>query len=217
MGKAPPRNAAQGFRSIPLPPPNRDGGRSVLASLRLRRTERSIGPKKVPRKTLSNLLWAAAGINRRKGPFGMPGRTAASASNSQEVDLYVLLREGVYLYEPSLHRLAPVAAGDLRRLAIGRGQAPAGSKAPVRLVYVANLEKFKRAGFQEPGLWDREVQKAYYHVDTGMMAGNAYLFAASQGLACWFHNCDQRGLAARLRLRPSQLALFGQTFGYPSP
>jgi hypothetical protein len=66
-------------------------------------------------------------------------------------------------------------------------------------------------------LWDRETQKAYYYVDTGLMAGNVYLFAASQGLSAWFHNCDKIGLHDRLKLKPTQRVLFGQTIGYLSP
>ncbi len=212
-----PRAGLAGLQAIQLPKPDQDGGKSVLASLRRRRTDRNIGGTRISPRMLSNLLWAACGINRRKGPFGIPGRTAASASNSQEIDLYVALREGVYRYEPKPHCLIPAAAGDLRSMAIGRGQGKAGAKAPVRLIYVVDIEKFSRAGYQEPGLWDRETQKAYYYSDTGLMAGNVYLFASSQGLACWFHNCDKAGLSARLKLRPAQHALFGQTIGYPSP
>jgi nitroreductase len=84
----------------------------------------------------------------------------------------------------------------------------------VRLIYVVDIDKFKKAGFQEPGLWDAEIQKSYYFVDTGLIAGNVYLFAASQGLACWFHNCDKEGLARLLKLGKNQQALFGQTVGY---
>jgi len=211
------KRRSRGLSVIPLPPPEREGGKSVLASLRLRRTERAIAEKKLPLQMLSDILWAASGINRRKGgPFGIPGRTATSASNSQEVDLYAALEEGIFRYEPGPHALYPVVAGDFRRLAISPGQRKMGDKAPVRLIYVVEIEKFKEAGFQEPGLWDKETQKAYYYTDTGLMAGNVYLFAASRGLACWFHNCDREGLAAKLRLRPTQKALFGQTVGYPS-
>jgi hypothetical protein len=210
------QKAGEEFKVITLPSPKREGGKSVLASLWRRKTDRTIGGKKITLQTLSDLLWAASGFNRRTGgPFGIPGRTAASASNSQEVDLYAALEEGIYRYEPGPHALYPVAWGDLRGLAIGRGQNRMGTKAPVRLIYVVNIEKFKEAGFQEPGLWDKETQKAYYYADTGLMAGNVYLLAASKGLACWFHNCDKAGLAAKLRLRPSQKALFGQTVGYP--
>jgi nitroreductase len=100
-------------------------------------------------------------------------------------------------------------------MAIGRGQNGAGAEAPVRLLYVVDVAKFAAAGFQEPGLQDPETQKAYFYVDTGLIAGNVYLFAASHGLASWFHNCDKPSLARKLKLRPDQKVLFGQTVGYP--
>jgi len=167
-------------------------------------------------QVLSDLLWAACGVNRKKGPFGIPGRTAASASNSQEIDVYVALQDGTYLYDPFNHRLVPAVAGDLRSLAIGRGQGSGGAKAPVRLIYVADIDKLANtAGYQEPGLRDPDVQRSYYFVDTGLIAANVYLFAASVGLAAWFHNCDKSGLSAKLNLRDDQRVLFGQTVGYP--
>jgi nitroreductase len=164
---------------------------------------------------LSNLLWSACGVNRKKGPFGGPGITSASASNSKEIDLYVATEKGVYRYDPAAHGMVPVVAGDLRAMGIGQGQGKAGAEAPVRLIYVVDIDKFSKAGFQEPGLWDRETQKSYYYVDTGLIAGNVYLFAASQGLAAWFHNCNKAELAARLGLTKDQRVLFGQTIGYP--
>jgi nitroreductase len=113
--------------------------------------------------------------------------------------------------------LIPVVAGDLRRLAIGRGQVGFGDKAPVRLIYVADIHRLSHtAGYQEPGLQDPEIQKSYYFVDTGMIGANVYLFAASQGLASWFHNCDKEALTVKLNLRPDQRILFGHTVGYPS-
>jgi nitroreductase len=155
-------------------------------------------------------------VNRRKGPFGIPGRTAASASNSQEIDVFVVLERGTYLYDPFRHALLPVVADDLRPLALGRGQGSAGAKAAVRLVYVADIDKLVHtAGYKEPQLRDPDAQRAYYHVDTGMIAANVYLFAASVGLAAWFHNCDRSALRTRLKLRPDQRVLFGQTVGYP--
>ena len=103
------------MQPIVLPEPEKDGGKSVLAALSERKTHRGISPKPLPPQLLSNLLWAAYGFNRTEGGLrGKPGRTAASASNSQEIDLYVVLPEGVYLYEAGSNRLAPVAAGDFR-------------------------------------------------------------------------------------------------------
>jgi hypothetical protein len=204
-------------RPIRLPRPALQAPGSLVRALQLRRTIREISAKKLPLQTLSNLLWAACGVNRRKGPFRIAGRTAASASNSQEIDVYVALEEGTFLYDPFHHRLVPVVAGDLRRLAIGRGQGEAGAGAPVRLIYVADIDKLVHtAGYQEPGLRDPDVQRSYYYVDTGLIAANVYLFAASTRLAAWFHNCDKSGLSTRLNLRKDQRVLFGQTVGYPS-
>ena len=172
----------QNLQPIILLKPKTDDGKSVLKALQQRKTIREISDKKLPLQTLSNLLWAACGVNRKKGPFGIPGRTAATASNSQEIDLYVALQEGTYFYDAFHHRLIPVVAGDLRTLAIGQGQENFGDKAPVRLIYVADVNKLSNtSGYQEPGLQNPEIQKSYYYVDTGLIAGNVYLFAASHG------------------------------------
>jgi hypothetical protein len=201
---------------IVLPKPEKDGGKSVLAALWERKTNRSIKPDALPPQMLSNLLWAAFGVNREGGPRGRIGRTAASASNSQEIDLYVLLPEGAYLYEAVPHRLAPVVAGDLRAKAGGRGRGGGAATAPLNIVFVADLAKFTSGTPQEPGLKDPDIQKSYYCVATGLIAGNVYLFAASQGLAAWFHNCNKPDLATALKLRPDQRPLYAQTVGYPA-
>ena len=104
-----------GLKPITLPKPETEGGKSVLAALKDRRTSRNISARELPSQVLSNLLWAAFGVNRAQASFGKPGRTAASASNSQEIDLYVALPEGVYLYEAVPHRLAPEVPGDADR------------------------------------------------------------------------------------------------------
>jgi len=208
--------SSPGASPVALPRPKVSGGKSLAESLRRRRTIRETSDRTLPLQVLSNLLWAASGVNRRKGPFGIPGRTAASASNSQEIDLFVALESGVYLFDAQHHQLLPVIAGDVRTLAIGRGQRNLAMKAPVQLIYVVDIHRLTHtSGFQEPGLQDPEVQKSYYHVDTGLIAGNVYLFAASQGLATWFHNCDRIGLTRRLNLRAEQRVLFAQTVGYP--
>ncbi len=203
------------LQPIVLEKPQTDGGKSVLAALKERRTNRIVSAEKLPPQVLSNLLWAAFGVNREGGPFGQTGRTAASASNSQEIDLYVALAEGIYLYEPVAHRLVPVATGDLRPTLGAHGRGGAAAAAPVNLIFVADLAKYAKARLQEPGLKDPETQKAYYYVATGLIAGNVYLFAASQGLAAWFHNCNKEAVAAAVKLRPEQRVLFSQTVGYP--
>ena len=198
---------------ITLPKPQIDGGKSVLAALQERRTNRNIRPDKLPLQTLSNLLWAAFGVNRERGSFGKSGRTAASASNSQEIDLYVALPEGVYLYEAVPHRLTPVVAGDFRPRA-GRGAA---ATAPVNIFFVADLTRYDQGPSQpDRRIGDPEVQKGYYYVATGLIASNIYLFAASQGLAAWFHNCNRDAAAKDFKLRPEQRLLYAQTVGYPA-
>ena len=131
----------QNLMPIVLLKPELDNGKTVLKALKHRKTIREISDKKMSLQMLSNLLWAACGVNRKKGPFGIPGRTAATASNSQEIDLYVALKEGIYSYDAFHHRLIPVVAGDFRTLAIGPGQENSGDKAPVSLIYVADVNK----------------------------------------------------------------------------
>jgi nitroreductase len=162
---------------------------------------------------VSNLLWAAFGVNRETASFGKPGRTAPSASNSQEIDLYVALPDGVYLYEAVPHQLNPVVAGDFRARAGRRGAAAS----PVNIFYVADLTRYD-LGSRQPdrSIGDPEVQKSYYYTDTGLIAQNVYLFAASQGLAAWFHNCDKKNTVKELKLRPEQRVLFAQSVGYPA-
>jgi hypothetical protein len=205
-------NFAQEPQPITLPKPEKDGGKSVLASIQERKTIRTVSPDPLPPQMLSNLLWAAFGVNRPEGVRGKPGRTAASASNSQEIDLYVALPQGVYLYEAVPHRLTPVVAGDFRARS-GRGAA---GTAPVNIFYVVDLGRYVIAGQPDRSIGDAEVQKSYYFVATGLIASNVYLFAASQGLAAWFHNCDKVNTPKEFKLRPEQRVLFAQTVGYPA-
>ena len=200
-----------------LPQPNLSPARSLSEALRLRQTVRTIGARQLTPQLISNLLFAACGVNRREGPFGAPGVTAASASNSQEVEIYVAMQEGAYRFDAPHHALVPVVDADIRSLAYGAHQPSISPDAPLQLVFVVDIDKLEHtSGFEEPGLHDPEVQKSYYYVDTGLIAGNVYLFAAAEGLACWFHNCDRAALVERLRLRKQQRVLFAQTIGYPA-
>ena len=197
---------------IALLEPQKDGGKSVLAALWERETIRSVSSRKLPAQMLSNLLWAAFGINRQNGPRGGPGRTAASAANSQEIDLYVALPDGVYLYEAKGHCLNPVAAGDFRARS-GRGAVAA---APVNIFYVVDIAKYAKGPFREAALKHSDELKSYYYVATGLIAQNVYLYAASQGLAAFFHTCDISNTPKEFKLRPEQHVLFAQTVGYPA-
>ena len=200
------------MKPIILSVPAKKGGKSVLESLQLRQTNRCIGSKELPLPVLSTLLWAAFGVNREKASFNKPGRTAPSASNSQEIDLYVALKNGLYLYEAIPHQLTPISAGDFRMIS-GRSTA---ATAPVNIFYVADLLRYDLGPEQpDPRIGDPEVQKSYYYTDTGFIAQNVHLFAASQGLATWFHNCDKESIIAEFSLRQNQRILFAQTVGYP--
>jgi hypothetical protein len=210
--QAPAAGPAQDLQPITLPKPQTDGGKSVLAALVERRTNRNIRPDKLPPQMLSNLLWAAFGVNRAKANFGKSGRTAPSASNSQEIDLYVALPEGVYLYEAVSHRLTPVVAGDFRARS-GRGAA---ATAPVNIFYVVDLARYVLEGNPDRSINNPEIQKSYYYCAVGLIAQSVYLFAGSQGLAAWFHNCDKTKTPKEFKLRPEQRVLFAQTVGYPA-
>ncbi|NLH16834.1 MAG: SagB/ThcOx family dehydrogenase [Phycisphaerae bacterium] len=199
------------LKPIELVKPEMEGGKSVLASLKIRQTNRNIKPEPLTPQEMSNLMWAAFGINREQFR-GKTGRTAASASNSQEIDLYVALPEGVYVYDAAGHKLTPVVAGDFRSRAGRRGAATA----PVNIFFVVDLAKYASAPFQEPGLKDSDIQKSYYFTGVGLIAGNIYLYAASVGLAAWFHNCDKENTHKEFKLRPEQRVLFAQTVGHPA-
>ena len=200
------------LQTIVLPKPEKEGGKSVLASLLERKTTRTISSKELPIQVMSNLLWAGFGVNRDSGGFGKKGRTAPSASNSQEIDLYIALPAGVYLYDAVTHSLLPVAEGDFR----ARSTRRSAITAPVNIFYIADLSRYD-LGHTQPdrGIGDPEVQKSYYYTDTGLIAQNIYLFAASFGLAAWFHNCDKENTVREFKLKSTQRVLFAQTVGYP--
>jgi len=201
---------------IILPEPTKTGGKTLLEALSLRRTNRNIGPREIPLQILSNLLWAAFGVNREKASFNKPGRTAPSASNSQEINLYVALKSGLYLYEAIPHQLTPVSEKDFSNIS-GQGRASKLTRnTPVNIFYVVDLACYDLGPEQpDPHIGDPEVQKSYYYTDTGFIAQNINLFAASEGLATWFHNCDKELIKTEFNLRPAQRILFAQTVGYP--
>lgn len=202
--------------AVQLSPPAATNDCSVLAALGRRRTIRDISSTSLPPQIVSNLLWAAFGINRPVDHFGASGRTAASASNSQEIDLYIATKEGVYLYDARKHILQPIAAEDLRPMALRPGQHSIDAQAPLTIIYVADIHRLTSTkGYKDIGLQDPEMQKAYCYVDTGLIAANVYLYAAAEGLAAWFHNCDRDELAKALSLRSDQRVLFAQSVGNP--
>jgi hypothetical protein len=205
-------SSIQELKPIVLPMPEKEGGKSVLASLLVRKTTRTISSKELPIQMISNLLWAGFGVNRDTAGFNKKGRTAPSASNSQEIDLYVVLPGGVYIYDATGHQLLPVAGGDFR----GRSGRRGAATAPLNIFYIADLSRYDLGSSQpDRAIGDPEVQKSYYYTDTGFIAQNIYLCAASFGLAAWFHNCDKENTVKEFKLKPIQRVLFAHTVGYP--
>ena len=188
---------AQELKPIQLPKPQVSGGMPLMQALALRQTTRAFQDKPLPLQTLSNLLWAAFGVNRPRTVKPGLGRTAPSAMNKQEVELYVVLAQGVYVYDAEANLLRPIVGGDLR----AKMGAPPAGQAAVTLVYVA-----------DPKL-------SYAQVDTGFIGQNVYLFAASEGLNAWFYALhgqqDATAVGAALKLPEGKSPLYGQSVGYP--
>jgi len=193
--------AADDLKSIQLPKPQTEGGKPLMQALKDRQTSREFSPRKLSDQVLSNLLWAADGINRPD----TGKRTAPSARNWQEIDIYVALPEGAYRYAATEHTLQLVAAADLRAVT---GMQDYVGIAPLNLVYVADLDKMVDA--------TPEKRALYSATDTGFVAQNVYLYCAAAGLACVVRGwIDRDKLGPALGLRPSQRITLAQTVGYP--
>jgi SagB-type dehydrogenase family enzyme len=193
--------AAQELKPIELPKPQTDGGRPLMQVLKERSTSRDFSSEKLPLPVLSNLLWAAFGVNRPESGK----RTAPSALNWQEIDIYVATADGLYVYDAKAHRLNPVLAEDVRA---ATGTQPYVKDAPVNLVYVADLAKTGKASAPD--------QDFYTAADTGFIAQNVYLYCASEGLATVIRGgVDRPALAKVMKLRPDQKITLSQTVGYP--
>jgi nitroreductase len=189
---------AQDLKPIALPAPQTAGGRPLMQVLKDRKTTRDFAPDKLSPQVLSNLLWAAFGVNRPDGR-----RTAPSAMNRQEIDIYVSTGDGLFLYEAKANRLEPVLAEDIRS---ATGTQPFVGTAPLNLVYVADLSKTGSAP-------DAEL---YTAADAGFIAQNVYLFCSSENLATVVRgSIDRAALAKAMKLRPAQKILLAQTVGYP--
>ena len=180
--------------AIQLPKPRVTGGMPLMQALAQRQTTRAFADNPLPLQTLSNLLWAAFGVNRPREVKAGLGRTAPSAMNKQEVELYVVLADGVYVYEAEQNRLRPVVAGDAR----AKVGTDAAVHAAVTIVYVA------------------DAKLDYAQVDTGFIGQNVYLFAASEGLNAWFYANVGPDAAAVLKLPEGRKPLYGQSVGYPA-
>lgn len=195
-----PEAAAESKKFVQLPPPDTQGGKPLMAALKLRRSSRSFSPAKMPIDKLSSLLWAAQGVNRPDSAL----LTSPSAMNWQEIDVYVALPEGLYIYNKSDHSLSLVLAEDIREIV---GSQEFTQVAPVGLIYVADYSKMSR---EDP---EASFLAA---ADTGFVSQNVYLYCASEDLATvvlgWV---DKPALAKKMGLREDQKIILTQPVGLP--
>ena len=194
--------SAADLKPIELPPPHQTGGMPVMQALKERQTQRNFKTDPLDAQQLSDLLWAAFGINRP----AIDHRTAPSAMNAQEVEIYVATRDGLFHYEAKPHRLQPAGDRDLRVLTGGGDFA---GVAPITLIYVADLAKLTKA--------NPDRREFYGAVDTGFISQNVYLYCASAGLATVVHDLDRAPLSRAMSLPPDQEIILAQAVGLPLP
>lgn len=188
----------QELKPVALPTPQTSGGKPLMQVLKERKSVRDFGPEQLSKQMLSNLLWAAWGINREDGR-----RTAPSASNHQEIDVYVVMSDGAYLYDAKANALKPVVRTDLRKLA---GTQAYVADAPVNLIYIADTAKLGG---------DDAARMAMANANTGFIAQNVYLFCTSEGLGTVVRaSVDRAALGKALNLRAEQRITLAQTVGY---
>jgi len=190
---------AQDLKPIQLPTPQTEGGRPLMQVLKDRHTTREFSSKQLSPQLISNLLWAAFGVNRPDGR-----RTAPSAMNWQEMQLYVALADGVFVYSARENRLEPVLAKDVRA---ATGTQDFVASAPINLVYVVDLGRTGRS--------DSKTDM-FTAADAGFIAENVYLFCASEGLATVVRgSIDRDALAKVMKLGSNQRIVLAQSVGYP--
>jgi nitroreductase len=201
MGQLRPRPAqGEGAASIALPEPIRHGGMPLMDALAKRHSGREFARRELPLPMLSGLLWAAYGVNRKDG-----GRTAPSALDAQEIDVYVALPSGAYLYDAATNALQRVAASDLRSVT---GYQDFVDEAPLDLVFVADHARMKLVPVGQ--------RESYASAAAGAISQNVYLFAAAHGLVTVIRAWIDRGaIADALGLTHDQQVLLSQTVGYP--
>ncbi len=200
LAAAPAVAVAQALKPLDLPPPRSEGGQPLTAALKLRRSTREYSDRPLPTQVLSDLLWAAFGVNRPSGD-----RTAPYWRHVMVMDIYAAIAGGVWLYEPKTHTLLPYLKDDIRAQT---GLQDFVGTAPLDLVYVAHGERMTDVS--------PEDRRLYASVDTGFIGQNVYLFCASEGLATVFRAAvDYPKLARILKLPDQQFVTFAQTVGYP--
>ena len=194
-------SSAQGLSPIDLAPPRADFGRSLAQALKARRSEREFDPRALPPLVLSELLWSAYGVNRP----ATKDRTAPSWRHARETEIFAVMADGTWRYDPIAHRLAPHLAGDIREQT---GMQDFVGTAPLNLVFVSDAAHMSGVSRME--------QQRFAAADIGFIGQNVYLYCASEGLSCVFRaSLDQERLARTLKLAETQFTGFAQTVGYP--
>ena len=189
------------LKPVKLNTPNKKRGVSIMEALEKRHSTREYADKELSRQDLSDLLWAANGVNRP----ATGKRTAPSALNMQEISVYVCLPEGTYLYDAQAHTLQPVVKGDLRPLVAGQQKFVA--TAPVCLVLVADVARFQSG--------DKEHNLLMGAMDAGIVSQNISLFCAGVGLETVPRaSMDQNGLRKALKLGDNYHLLMNHPIGY---
>jgi len=183
-----------------LPAPQMTGGKPLMQALKERQSIREYKTDSLTDQQMSDLLWAGFGINRPE----IDHRTAPSAQNTQDIDIYVATEGGLYRYEAKPHRLVKESDRDLRPLTSGQ---PFAKVAPVQLIFVSDYARMPKV---KP-----ELRDLYAGVDTGCIVQNVYLYCASTGLAAVVHELEREPLAKAMNLRPDQHIVVAQTVGWP--
>ncbi len=200
LSMAPNISLAQQQKPIQLLKPQTGNGGPIMQLLWKRMSTKEFRPEPLPPELLSNLLWAAFGINRSDGR-----RTAATAGNRQEIDIYAALASGLYLYDAKANLLNSILPQDLRAAA---GRQAYVKDAAVNLIYVADFSKHGKAS--------DEAKILLSSVATGLISENVYLYCASEGLGAVVRvNIDKPALASVMKLRPDQKIILSQSVGYP--
>jgi len=191
--------AAAEAKIVKLPPAKTSGGVPLMQALTLRRSTREYADRPLPLQLLSDLLWAAFGINRSSGD-----RTAPYWRHIMVIDIYAAMADGVWYYDPKAHALQQHLAADIRAQT---GLQDFVANAPLNLVYVARGERMRDVSPAD--------RRLYASVDTGFIGQNVYLFCASEGLATVFRGAvDYKKLAAAMHFDAEQFVTFAQTVGY---
>jgi nitroreductase len=195
------RLAAQESTTKKLPAPRLDGGKPLMQVLGLRSSTREYADRPLPPEVLSDVLWAAFGVNRP----ATGDRTAPYWRHVMVIDVYAAMADGVWLYEPKSHALVRHMPDDIRAQT---GLQDFVATAPLNLIYVAHGERMQDISPEE--------RRLYASVDAGFIGQNVYLYCASEGLATVFRGAvDLQKLAARLQLGAGQFVTFAQSVGYP--